>query len=45
MLEKFGEKIKALTFALPIKRGPKERLKSSLKVRKQQHITISRDTR
>ncbi len=33
-----GEKIKALTFALPIKKGVKSKAKRSLKVWKQQQI-------
>ncbi|MBS1753510.1 MAG: hypothetical protein KF741_13735 [Ferruginibacter sp.] len=35
-----GDKIKTHTFALPIKKGAKSTVKSSLKVWKQQQITI-----
>jgi hypothetical protein len=34
----FGDKIKTTTFALPIKKGAKSKVKSSLKVWKQQQI-------
>jgi len=35
-----GDKIKTPTFALPMKKGTKSKVKSSLKVWKQQQITI-----